>query len=216
MMKLLDLAVGNSSRRTTGTGMSAILAGLYVGGFRDARDEDQLLENKISHIVSVHNNPKAFESQREYLCIYASDHPDEDLSVYFSTANDFIHEARLSGGGVLLHCLAGVSRSVTLTTAYVMTVTELGWRDALNAVRGARKQAYPNMGFKKLLRIFEQKDLAAERERFRAKFPSSEDPFDDKATCDKHTAAYQRWLELGDQLRDEHESWLVEHSASPS
>lgn len=38
-----------------------------------------------------------------------------------------------------------------------MTVTELGWRDALNAVRGARKQAYPNMGFKKLLRIFEQK-----------------------------------------------------------
>jgi len=192
--------------------MSAILDGLYVGSFRDARDENQLLENKITHIVSVHNNPKAFDKRRDYMCICASDHPDEDLSMYFSTVNDFIHEARLSGGGVLLHCFQGVSRSVTLTTAYVMTITDLGWREALNVVRGARKQAYPNMGFKKLLRIFEQKNLAAERQRFRAKFPSSDDPHDDKAMCDKHTAAYQRWLEFGD--RDEYESWLVENSAS--
>jgi len=213
MMKLLDL-VANSNSRKAGSGMSKILNGLYVGGFRDARDEKQLMENKITHIVSVHNFPKPYDGQREYLCIYASDHPGEDLSIYFSTVNDFIHEARLGGGGVLLHCLAGVSRSVTLATAYIMTITELGWREALNVVRGARKQAYPNMGFKKALRIFEQKDLQSERQRFRANFSADNDFFDDKTMCDKHTATFERWLQLGDQLRDEHESWLVEHSAT--
>ena len=47
--------------------------------------------------------------------------------------------------------VAGMSRSVTVTTAYIMTVTDLGWREALNAVRGARRSANPNFGFQRQL-----------------------------------------------------------------
>lgn len=55
--------------------------------------------------------------------------------------------------------LAGVSRSVTVVVAYVMTVTELGWRDSLNAVRGARNCASPNFGFQRQLLEFQHENL---------------------------------------------------------
>ena len=59
--------------------------------------------------------------------------------------------------------LAGVSRSVTVTVAYIMTVTGLGWRDALNAVRGARRCANPNFGFQRQLLAFEHEGLESVR-----------------------------------------------------
>lgn len=51
--------------------------------------------------------------------------------------------------------LAGVSRSVTLVVAYIMTVTRLGWSDALAAVKAARPCAAPNVGFQRQLQEFE-------------------------------------------------------------
>ncbi|CAF89262.1 unnamed protein product, partial [Tetraodon nigroviridis] len=51
--------------------------------------------------------------------------------------------------------LAGVSRSVTLVVAYIMTVTRLGWSDALAAVKVARPCAAPNVGFQHQLQEFE-------------------------------------------------------------
>lgn len=55
----------------------------------------------------------------------------------------------------LSHSLAGVSRSVTLVVAYIMTVTKLGWSDALAAVKAARSSAAPNLGFQRQLQEFE-------------------------------------------------------------
>lgn len=54
-----------------------------------------------------------------------------------------------------LFSLAGVSRSVTLVVAYIMTVTGLGWQEALAAVRVARPSAGPNLGFQRQLQEFE-------------------------------------------------------------
>ncbi|KAG2458580.1 DS22B phosphatase, partial [Polypterus senegalus] len=56
-------------------------------------------------------------------------------------------------------CLAGVSRSVTLVVAYIMTVTNLGWQDSLMAVRAARACAGPNAGFLRQLEEFEKTEL---------------------------------------------------------
>lgn len=56
---------------------------------------------------------------------------------------------------LIMYSLAGVSRSVTVTVAYIMTITTLNWRDALNAVRGARNIANPNFGFQRQLHDYE-------------------------------------------------------------
>jgi len=73
----------------------------------------------------------------------ASDTPDQNLSQYFSVCNDFIHAARLREGNVLIHCLAGMSRSVTVAVAYIMTATHLNWKEALKVVRAGRAVAIP-------------------------------------------------------------------------
>lgn len=55
--------------------------------------------------------------------------------------------------------LAGVSRSVTLVIAYIMTVTDFGWEDALHTVRAGRSCANPNLGFQRQLQEFEQHEV---------------------------------------------------------
>ncbi|KAG0414908.1 hypothetical protein HPB47_007938 [Ixodes persulcatus] len=126
---------------------------------------------------------------KEYLCIQASDTPGQNLTQFFSQSNDFIHHARIEGGNVLIHCLAGVSRSVTIAVAYVMSVTSLNWRESLKAVRGARSIANPNFGFQKQLHEYECKKLYEERKRLRQKFPR-ESFFDDEQECRKLLVAY--------------------------
>lgn len=56
--------------------------------------------------------------------------------------------------------VAGVSRSVTLVVAYIMTVTGRGWVESLAAVRAARPCAGPNLGFLRQLEEFENTELA--------------------------------------------------------
>lgn len=55
--------------------------------------------------------------------------------------------------------MAGMSRSVTLTVAYVMAVTDLSWKEALNAVRGARHSASPNFGFQRQLLAYQEQHV---------------------------------------------------------
>lgn len=100
------------------------------------------------------------QKDKHYLCIMASDTPDQNLSQYFSVCNDFIHAARLRDGNVLIHCLAGMSRSVTVAVAYIMSVTQLSWKEALKVVRSGRSVANPNLGFQVQLQDYELYKLA--------------------------------------------------------
>lgn len=103
----------------------------------------------------------------------AADCPDQDLSQFFPVCNDFIHGARLRREcNVLIHCLAGMSRSVTICIAYIMSVSDLNWREALRVVRVGRKIANPNSGFQIQLQDFESNRLVEERRRMKERFPS--------------------------------------------
>lgn len=97
----------------------------------------------------------------------ASDSPDQNLTQYFAVCNDFIHSARLRDGNVLIHCLAGMSRSVTVAVAYIMSVTNLNWKEALKVVRAGRAVANPNTGFQRQLQEFEETKLDEERRRLK-------------------------------------------------
>ncbi|XP_023035090.1 protein phosphatase Slingshot isoform X2 [Drosophila willistoni] len=153
--------------------MGEVLPGLYVGNYRDSKDHQQLERFKISHIIAIHDSPRRLLPDKHYLCVMASDTPDQNLSQYFSVCNDFIHAARLREGNVLIHCLAGMSRSVTVAVAYIMTATHLNWKEALKVVRAGRAVANPNAGFQSQLQEFEQFKLPEERRRLRERFPSS-------------------------------------------
>ncbi|XP_022917928.1 dual specificity protein phosphatase 22 isoform X2 [Onthophagus taurus] len=155
-----------------GNGMNKVLPGLYVGNYRDSKDSAQLDKYNITHIVAIHDTAKKIHSDKHYLCVMASDSPDQNLTQYFSLCNDFIHAARLREGNVLIHCLAGMSRSVTVTVAYIMSVTNLNWKEALKVVRAGRTVANPNLGFQKQLQEFEDLKLHEERRRLKERYPS--------------------------------------------
>ncbi|XP_012166941.1 dual specificity protein phosphatase 15 [Bombus affinis] len=155
-----------------GNGMNKVLPGLYIGNYHDSKDADQLERFEITHILAIHDTARRLHSDKHYLCILAADSPDQNLSQYFSLCNDFIHAARLRGGNVLIHCLAGMSRSVTVAVAYIMSTTNLSWKEALKVVRVGRSIANPNVGFQQQLKDFESSRLHEERRRLKERFPS--------------------------------------------
>uniref|UniRef100_A0ABK0L5Q0 Dual specificity phosphatase 22 n=1 Tax=Rattus norvegicus TaxID=10116 RepID=A0ABK0L5Q0_RAT len=153
-----------------GSGMSQILPGLYIGNFKDARDAEQLSRNKVTHILSVHDTARPMLEGVKYLCIPAADSPSQNLTRHFKESIKFIHECRLQGEGCLVHCLAGVSRSVTLVIAYIMTVTDFGWEEALHTVRAGRSCANPNLGFQRQLQEFEKHEVRQYRQWLREEY----------------------------------------------
>ncbi|XP_017844499.1 uncharacterized protein LOC108601095 isoform X4 [Drosophila busckii] len=178
--------------------MSKVLPGLYVGNYRDSKDHQQLEKFKITHIIAIHDSPRRLLPDKHYLCVMASDTPDQNLSQYFSVCNDFIHAARLREGNVLIHCLAGMSRSVTVAVAYIMTATNLNWKEALKVVRSGRAVANPNSGFQTQLLEFEQYKLGEERRRLRERFPSSALEQLDRIKCGLALDNYQELLQNRD------------------
>uniref|UniRef100_A0A8B9PYP2 Dual specificity protein phosphatase 15 n=1 Tax=Apteryx owenii TaxID=8824 RepID=A0A8B9PYP2_APTOW len=121
----------------------------------DAEDREKLLRNGVTHILAVHDNAKPVLEGLTYLCISASDSSSQNLMQHFKECIEFIHECRLRGGGCLVHCLAGVSRSTTVLVAYLMTVTELGWERCLAATKATRSYVSPNFGFRRQLQQYE-------------------------------------------------------------
>lgn len=57
-----------------------------------------------------------------------------------------------------------MSRSVTVAVAYIMSATNLPWKDALKVVRAGRSVANPNLGFQKQLQDFEETKIIEVRE----------------------------------------------------
>jgi protein-tyrosine phosphatase len=66
------------------------------------------------------------------------------------------------GKRVLVHCFAGVSRSVTAAIWYLMRYQGLSWDDALALIREQRTVANPNIRFEIPLRIAAGEDITEE------------------------------------------------------
>lgn len=64
--------------------------------------------------------------------------------------------ARSKNSVILIHCMAGVSRSVTLTIAYLMNYFGLPMQSAYQLVKDKRPAISPNLNFMGQLVAFEQ------------------------------------------------------------
>uniref|UniRef100_UPI00358FD02D dual specificity protein phosphatase 22-like n=1 Tax=Myxine glutinosa TaxID=7769 RepID=UPI00358FD02D len=172
-----------------------VLDGLYVGNIRDSTDKEALQANNITHVLSIHDTAREALEGITYLCIQAVDTPYQNITQHFKECIHFIHSCRLDGKCCLVHCLAGVSRSVTVVVAYMMTVTELTWEEAMFAVKAVRSCANPNLGFQHQLQIFQVTDLTEMRKWLRREFKES--PYEDEKTARQLMLCYM------DQKRQE-------------
>lgn len=93
----------------------------------------------------------------EYLRIPIKDSRDSNLIEYFDQVADTIERVRQEDGKSLVHCVAGVSRSVSLVLAYLMEYADMSLKNAFQHVRSVRPQVRPNTGFFKQLIEYEQR-----------------------------------------------------------
>ncbi|CAF1474113.1 unnamed protein product [Didymodactylos carnosus] len=153
-----------------GHGMSQILPDVYVSSAFVAHQQKVIDDFGITHILSIQTNPSKKFPNIEYLLITAKDNIQQDLLQHISQCNDFIHNARLNNGRVLIHCVEGKSRSPTIAIAYLTTVTGFSWIDSMNSIRGVRQLVEPNFSFQRQLKRFDEELGNTERVRLFSKF----------------------------------------------
>ncbi|XP_071502995.1 dual specificity protein phosphatase 10-like [Diadema antillarum] len=162
-----NLLRGGSACPSEGIPMTQILPHLYVGNEVDAGNLDELRHHGIGYVLNVTNTVPCFhegESAMHYLRIPVRDNGLINLRCHFQKAYDFIDEARRRNARVLVHCHAGISRSSTITIAYVMKYMNQSMTQAYQFVKNKRPIIAPNLGFVGQLMEFEQGlKLAAQR-----------------------------------------------------
>jgi len=128
--------------------------GLYLTGI-DGVSEKDLIANGITHVVSVIEEPPRFSSAINHLFCPLTDTGNANISQYFEESFSFIDACITSGKPVVVHCLAGISRSATLVIAYLMRKQRKPYLDVLTFVQQKRGIVCPNLGFCLALRDFE-------------------------------------------------------------
>jgi dual specificity phosphatase 10 len=95
--------------------------------------------------------------------------------VHFDRAADFIAEV-LQQTNLMVHCLAGVSRSVSLVIAFLIKHRAMTYQEAYGLVKAKRRIIHPNDGFISQLKAFEQQQRSQPRRRSPGYPPRSGSP----------------------------------------
>ncbi|RNF00340.1 phopshatase [Trypanosoma rangeli] len=134
-----------------------VLGFMYLGSLRTAQTRTVYRDLNIDYILSIARGMEVrVDPGMKHLVLPVEDIPGEDIQQLFEQAFTFIDEAREKNKGVLLHCFAGLSRSVTVAAAYLMSRCNMTRDEALDFIRKARPAAQPNPGFMGALWKFEK------------------------------------------------------------
>uniref|UniRef100_A0A915P7F6 protein-tyrosine-phosphatase n=1 Tax=Meloidogyne floridensis TaxID=298350 RepID=A0A915P7F6_9BILA len=101
---------------------------LFLGSQKDALDNELLLRHGITRVINLSEN-----------CPRPTSLPDD--------LQHFLQNAKQEGEKVLIHCLAGISRSPTVAIAYVMRSRKMTNDEAYNFVKCRRPTISPNFNF---------------------------------------------------------------------
>lgn len=131
--------------------------GLFLGSIGAANNKTALKNLNVTHILTVANSLEpAYPNDFIYKVIHVTDKENTRIAEYFDECINFIDEAKSLGGGALVHCFVGKSRSVTIVVAYLMKKHGMSLSQALEHVKSRRPQAAPNSGFILQLQNFEK------------------------------------------------------------
>lgn len=129
-----------------------ILDDLALGNVRAHMNLDLLLHHGITVIVcALPTLPLPLKTYKErgfaVLHIPIDDSPQVNIGKWFDDVSDFIMAHRLMNRKTLVNCHAGISRSSTLVTAYIMNLFQCDESRALSFIRDKRSCVMPNHGF---------------------------------------------------------------------
>ena len=123
---------------------------LYLGGDLVARNEQQLREAGITHVINCaadYSEDYFKDKGIKYKSYHLKDHVHEDIACVFYDAIEFLKSAKDEGGKVFVHCVQGISRSATIVIAYIIYTTKMSYNESYTLCRSRRPCANPNMAF---------------------------------------------------------------------
>ncbi|NXF29667.1 STYL1 protein, partial [Nyctibius bracteatus] len=130
-------------------------AKLYMGNFKQACDPQIQKDLKIKAQVNISEEPATlFPEGGKYLHLSVPDSLEADLFSSFATICHFI-DAQLDHGAVLVFSSLGISRSSTVTMAYLMHSCQFSLQRAWNYVLKCKTNMRPHRGFVKQLSDWE-------------------------------------------------------------
>ena len=139
-----------------------ILDGIAVGNIKAGSDFDHLKSQGISVIIcAIPQLPRPMEDYKKYgitlLHIPVDDSPEVDIGRWFDSVSEFIMAHRLMNRKVLVHCHAGMSRSVSLVCAFLINLFCCNHVRALYWIRERRPCINVNPGFLRQLETYGRK-----------------------------------------------------------
>lgn len=144
--------------------ISKISDKVYVTDFCGANNEDGLRKLGILRVISIGDWSEQMCYKKfdgiEYLPIVIDDSEHEDISLYFNCTKDFILS---SPGPVLIHCWAGISRSIAIVIAYLILTKQKSYLGAFLQIQKVRPFIKPNISFIDALGKLEREVLNMKR-----------------------------------------------------
>lgn len=136
--------------------ISEIIPNLFISSYLEAHQFHLLKQSGITHIINLSSYKNPFPEDFVYKRIIIDDVPHAQLNRWFIETSFFIEQTLKHNGAVLVHCDAGVSRSVTVVLAFLIMNFEIPLALALQMVRNKRYVANPNPGFLAQLQTLEK------------------------------------------------------------
>ncbi|KAL4622709.1 dual specificity protein phosphatase 8-like isoform X1 [Arapaima gigas] len=155
---ILPMSLSQPCLPVANVGPTRILPHLYLGSQKDVLNKDLMAQNGITYVLNASNTcPKPdFICESHFMRIPVNDNYCEKLLPWLDKTNDFIDKAKVSNCRVIVHCLAGISRSATIAIAYIMKTMGLSSDDAYRFVKDRRPSISPNFNFLGQLLEFEK------------------------------------------------------------
>ncbi|KAJ7997628.1 hypothetical protein DPEC_G00214100 [Dallia pectoralis] len=154
----LPMSISQPCLSVANIGPTRILPHLYLGSQKDVLNMELMVQSGITYVLNASNTcPKPdFISESHFMRIPVNDSYCEKLLPWLEKTNEFIDKAKVSNSMVIVHCLAGISRSATIAIAYIMKTMGLSSDDAYRFVKDRRPSISPNFNFLGQLLEFEK------------------------------------------------------------
>lgn len=157
--------------------MNKIISNLYLSDFQPAINKEELINKNIKCIINITmqpDTPDKLDLYKKLNIIYVHiqeyDSPVTNLYKYFAQTHELIQYNINKNNNILVHCMAGISRSATIIIAYLMKThaTKLKLENDINFVpypmlpgiiqyvKDKRPCINPNPGFINQLQIYEE------------------------------------------------------------
>lgn len=123
---------------------------IYVSDLYTATSKTALTDLGITHVISILQNEVTLPvAVKSHLQLHLADVPKSNILQHFNETTHFIRDALSSSEDhrVLVHCVWGMSRSVSVAIAYLQATRDMLYHEAYGLVKERRGLACPNAGF---------------------------------------------------------------------